>query len=69
MPEDPADQVENAFTMQQNKLYTEGLHSELEKERIGHLAYLNSLCQNYIRTNANLPSSMNGCRTGRSTNW
>ena len=52
-PEDLANQVEVAFTKLLNELYPEGTLSELEKERIGQRAYLNSLCQNYIRTEAN----------------
>ena len=52
-PEDLASQVEAAFTKLLDELYPEGALSELEKERIGQRAYLNSLCQNYIRTDAN----------------
>lgn len=52
-PEDLAGQVEEAFTKLLDELYPEGSLSELEKERIGQRAYLNSLCQNYIRTDAN----------------
>jgi preprotein translocase subunit SecA/nephrocystin-3 len=52
-PEDLANQVEAAFTKLLDELYPEGALSELEKERIGQRAYLNSLCQNYIRTDAN----------------
>ena len=52
-PEDLANQVEKAFTKLLDELYPEGALSELEKERIGKRAYLNSLCQNYIRTDAN----------------
>ena len=52
-PEDLARQVEEAFTKLLDDLFPEGLLSELEKERIGQRAYLNSLCQNYIRTDTN----------------
>ena len=52
-PEDLALQVEDAFTRLLDELYPEGALSELEKERIGQRAYLNSLCQTYIRTEAN----------------
>ncbi len=52
-PEDLASQVEAAFTKLLDELYPEGALSELEKERVGQRAYLNSLCQNYIRTDAN----------------
>lgn len=52
-PEDLAGQVEAAFTKLLDELYPEGALSELDKERIGQRAYLNSLCQNYIRTDAN----------------
>ncbi len=52
-PEDLANQVEAAFTQLLDELYPEGALSELEKERIGQRAYLNSLCQNYIRTDSN----------------
>ena len=52
-PEDLALQVEEAFTKLMDDLFPEGALSELEKERIGQLAYLNSLSLNYIRTNAN----------------
>ena len=52
-PEDLANQVEDAFTKLLDELYPEGALSELEIERIGQRAYLNSLCQNYIRTDAN----------------
>ena len=52
-PEDLALQVERAFTKLLDQLYPEGALSELEKERVGQRAYLNSLCQNYIRTDAN----------------
>ena len=52
-PEDLANQVEEAFTKLLDELFPEGNLSELEKERIGQRAYLNSLCQNYIRTDAN----------------
>lgn len=51
--EDLAVQVEKAFTKLLDELYPEGTLSELEKERIGQRAYLNSLCQNYIRTESN----------------
>lgn len=51
--EDLAMQVEDAFTKLLDELYPEGTLSELEKERIGQRAYLNSLCQNYIRTESN----------------
>lgn len=51
--EDLAVQVENAFTKLLDDLYPEGALSELEKERIGQRAYLNRLCQNYIRTESN----------------
>ena len=50
---DLAQQVEAAFTKLLDKLFPEGALSELEKERLGQRAYLNSLCQNYIRTKAN----------------
>ena len=49
-PEDLALQVENAFTKLLDELYPEVPISELEKERIGQRAYLNSLCSNYIKT-------------------
>ena len=52
-PEDLAGQVEEAFTKLLDDLFPEGNLSELEKERIGQRAYLNSLCQNYIRTESN----------------
>ena len=52
-PEDLARQVEEAFTKLLNDLFPEGALSELEKERVGQRAYLNSLCQNYIRTDTN----------------
>lgn len=52
-PEDLARQVEAAFTKLLDDLFPEGALSELEKERIGQRAYLNSLCQNYIRTDTN----------------
>ena len=52
-PEDLAQQVEEAFTKLLDELFPEGALSELEKERIGQRSYLNSLCQSYIRTDAN----------------
>ena len=52
-PEDLAQQVEEAFTKLLDDLFPEGTLSELEKERVGQRAYLNSLCQNYIRTDTN----------------
>ena len=52
-PEDLAGQVEEAFTKLLDDLFPEGNLSELEKERIGQRSYLNTLCQNYIRTDAN----------------
>ena len=52
-PEDLAGQVEEAFTKLLDDLFPEGNLSELEKERVGQRAYLNSLCQNYIRTESN----------------
>ena len=52
-PEDLAQQVEEAFTKLLDELFPEGNLSELEKERIGQRAYLNGLCQNYIRTESN----------------
>lgn len=52
-PEDLAQQVEDAFTKLLDGLFPEGNLSELEKERISQRSYLNSLCQNYIRTDAN----------------
>jgi Tetratricopeptide repeat. len=52
-PEDLSLQVEDAFAKLLDELFPEGALSELEKERIGQRSYLNSLCQNYIRTESN----------------
>ena len=46
---DLAQQVETAFLTLLDKLFPLGNLSELEKERIGQRAFLNQLCQNYVR--------------------
>ena len=52
-PEDLARQVEKAFTNLLEELFPKGSMSELEKERVGQRAYLNGLCQAYVRTASN----------------
>ena len=52
-PEDLARQVEKAFTHLLDELFPKRTLSELEKERVGQRAYLNGLCQAYVRTESN----------------
>ena len=52
-PENLAEQVEQAFIALLDQLFPEGNISELEKERIGQRAFMNQLCQNYIRDERN----------------
>lgn len=49
-PEDLALQVEKAFSNLLDELFPKGTMSELEQERVGQRAYLNGLCQAYVRT-------------------
>lgn len=46
-------QVENSFITLLDELFPLGKISEFEKERIGQRAFLNQLCQNYIRVEQN----------------
>lgn len=52
-PEDLAKQVEAAFVNLLDTLFPEGNISEVEKERIGQRAFMNQLCQNYIKDESN----------------
>lgn len=47
--EDLARQVETAFTVLLNQLFPENTISEYEKECIAQRAFMNQLCQNYVR--------------------
>lgn len=48
-PEDLSLQVEEAFTKLLDSLFPEEGSSDFQRERVSQEAYLNSLCQNYIR--------------------
>ena len=52
-PENLARQVTDAFSKLLDDLFPEGPMSELEKERLGERAYLNSLCRVYIKNETN----------------
>ena len=52
-PEDLARQVEEAFTKLLDDLFPEKELSELEKERLGQRAFMNSLCRVYIKNEKN----------------